>query len=452
MPATSPSALSKAEINDILGSRRIDHVVVLGANGAMGYGSGALFTSAVPKVTFLARTKDKAEKGLAAAVKAVRSGTVADRVETGDYDKDFDAAVGKADLVFEAVTEDFEIKQKLFERVDAARRDDSIVATVTSGLSINKLCQGRSESFQKNFLGLHFFNPPNVIVGTELIPGERTDPKLVDFVELWSAKKLGRVMVRTSDTPGFAGNRIGFKVLNEAAQLAEEHGPVLIDRVIGPYTGRAMPPLATIDLVGWDIHRAIVDNIYKSAPDEAHETLKLPAFMASLIDKGTLGNKSGGGFFRADKETKTQFALDPKSGQYKPVGEIKLPDLSFIDAIKVCHHNGRYKEGMRLFLEAKGPQAELAKKVIAGYVSYAFHRAGEVTQDHRGIDLIMGYGFNWAPPGVLVDTFGVEATVKLIEQARLPVPKTLAEAAKSGQKKRFFDHPNANRGRYFVAA
>jgi 3-hydroxyacyl-CoA dehydrogenase len=367
MSATSTSSRSKAEINDLLGSRPIEHVVVLGANGAMGYGSGALFTSAVPKVTFLARSKSKAEDGLRSAVKAVRSGTVANRVVTGDYDADLERTVAKADLVFEAVTEDFEIKRRIFDRVDKARRQDGIVATVTSGLSINALAEGRSESFRRNFLGLHFFNPPNVIVGTELIAGKDTDPDLVDFIDLFSTKKLGRAMVRTADTPGFAGNRIGFKVLNEAAQLAEEHGPLLIDRIVGPYTGRAMPPLATVDLVGWDIHRAIVDNIYKNAADEAHATLKLPSFMQRLMDKGTLGDKSGGGFFKKDK--KTVLVLDPKSGDYEPDSDVKLPDLTFIDEIAACHHDGLYKEGMKRFLSAQGPEAALARKVVAGYVS-----------------------------------------------------------------------------------
>src|SRR5207244_15440 len=133
------------------------------------------------------------------------------------------------------------------------------------------------------------------IVGTELIPGKDTDPRLCDFIDAYATKRLGRVMIRTADTPGFAGNRVGFKVLNEVAQLAEEHGPLLVDRVVGPYTGRAMPPLATIDLVGWDIHRAIVDNIYKQTSDEVHPTLKLPGYMAGLIEKGVLGNKTGGG-------------------------------------------------------------------------------------------------------------------------------------------------------------
>jgi 3-hydroxyacyl-CoA dehydrogenase len=414
----------------------------------MGYGSGALFTTAVPRVTFLARSKDKAGQGLQAAIDAVRSSTVANRADVGDYDKDFDAAVSKADLIFEAVTEDFEIKQRLFERVDKIRRPDSIVATVTSGLSINALAAGRSDSFRKHFLGLHFFNPPNVIVGTELICGKDTDPKLAEFIDVFSTKKLGRVMVRTSDTPGFAGNRVGFKVLNEAAQLAEEHGPVLVDRLIGPYTGRALSPLATIDLVGWDIHRAIVDNIHKNSSDEAHATLKLPGYMGALIEKGTLGNKSGGGFFKT--ENKARLVLDARSGRYVPIGEAKLPDLGFIDQVAKLHHDGRYKEAMAAFVAAPGQWADLARKVVAGYVSYAFHRVGEAADDLAAIDDIMGFGFNWAPPGVLVDTIGAGPMVAMIEKAKLPVPKALAEAAKSGGK-RLYQNPHGNIGRFFVA-
>jgi 3-hydroxyacyl-CoA dehydrogenase len=436
-------------LNDLLGSRRIEHVVVIGANGAMGYGSGALFTTAVGKVTFLARSKDKADQGLKAAINAVRSSTVGDKVDTGDYDKDFDAAVSKADLIFEAVTEDLDIKRRMFERIDKVRRPDSIVATVTSGLSINALAEGRSESFRKHFLGLHFFNPPNVIVGTELIVGKDTDPKLADFIDVYATKKLGRAMIRTADTAGFAGNRIGFKVLNEAAQLAEEHGPLLVDKLVGPYTGRALTPLATIDLVGFDIHRAIVDNIYKLAPDEVHATLKLPSYMATLIEKGVLGNKTKGGFFKV--ENKVKLVLDPRTLNYVPEAEVKLPDLSFIKTIAKLHHDGRYKEAMQAFVQAEGPYADIARKVVAGYISYSFHRVGEVTETIAGIDDIMGFGFNWAPPSVLVDTIGVKESVAMIEKAKLPVPKLLAEAAKAPQAKRFYTNPHGNIGRFFVA-
>src|SRR5512138_2607837 len=180
MPGTAGTP-SAAEVRRLLATRKLERVVVLGANGTMGYGSAALFTQAVPEVIFLGRTKAKAEEGLGAAIRQVRSPTVASRARVGDYEHDLGRAVAGADLIFEALTEDFDVKKEMFDRVEEARRDDSIVATVTSGLSINALCEGRGDSFRENFLGLHFFNPPNVIVGTELIAGRDTDPDVVSF-------------------------------------------------------------------------------------------------------------------------------------------------------------------------------------------------------------------------------------------------------------------------------
>ena len=438
-----------AQNRRLAASRRLEHVVVLGANGTMGYGAAALFTQAIPRVTLLARSRDKAQEGLTAATRQVRSQTVANHADVGSYE-DLDATLATADLVFEALTEDFALKKQMFDRVEKARRPDSIVATVTSGLSINELADGRSDSFRRHFLGLHLFNPPNVIVGTELIAGRDTDPGIVDFVEAFSRVRLGREIVRTHDAPAFAGNRVGFKVLNEVAQLAEQVGPVLADRLVGPYTGRAMTPLATIDLVGWDIHRAIVDNAYANTKDEAHETLKLPDYMAKAMQRGVLGNKSGAGFFK--REGKTSLALDPKTGDYRPVAELVLPKLDYIERVAALHAVGRYAEGLQAFLAAEGPEAELARRVIAGYVSYAFHRVGEVTDTITGIDMIMATGFNWAPPSVLVDLMGARATVEMIEQALLPVPQALREAAKSGKPKRFFQHPQLNVGKFFVAS
>jgi len=443
------STPSPKEMRQLLQSRKIERVVVLGANGTMGFGSAALFTQAVPEVTFLARSKEKAEDGLAAAIKQVRSPTVASRSKTGDYDNDLASACADADLIFEALTEDFDLKKDIFDKVEASRRDDSIVATVTSGLSINQLCEGRSDSFRKNFLGLHFFNPPNVIVGTELIAGEDTDPAVVDFVDAFSQIRLGREMIRASDTPAFAGNRVGFKVMNEVAQLAGEIGVALTDKIVGPYTGRAMTPLATVDLVGWDIHRAIVDNVYANTKDEVHETNRLPDYMAKLMEKGVLGNKSGGGFFK--KDGKTRLILDPSTGDYTPEAEIELPELGYIDEVAALHRDGRYKEGMQVFLNAEGEYAQRARKVIAGYIAYAFQRVGEVTETIDGIDRIMGMGFNVAPPSVLVDTLGAQGAVDMIAEAGLDVPEALASAAKTGEPKRFFSHSRINIGKFFVA-
>jgi hypothetical protein len=226
----------------------------------------------------------------------------------------------------------------------------------------------------------------------------------------------------------------------------EEHGPALIDKIVGPYTGRALTPLATVDLVGWDIHRAIVDNIVALTKDEAHDTLKLPKYMAELMDKGTLGNKSGRGFFMRDGKRK--LALIPGTDRYQPVDEIKFPDLSYIAEIAELHRIGRYEAAMAAFVAAKGPEADLARKVISGYISYSFHRVGECTDTITGIDLIMGQGFNWAPPSVLVDTIGLAQTIGMLEKSGVPVPAILANAAPGT---RFFNHPTINVGKFFVA-
>ena len=98
--------------------------------------------------------------------------------------------------------------------------------------------------------------------------------------------RLGRKVIVTKDMPAFVGNRVGFKVLNETAQLAAEHGVAYIDYLIGPHTGRAMAPLATVDLVGWDVHKAIVDNVHANCKDEAHESFAMPAYMRRRAREG----------------------------------------------------------------------------------------------------------------------------------------------------------------------
>ncbi len=439
----SPGTLSPDR--SALGLRKLEHVVVLGANGTMGFGSAALFTQAVPKVTFLARTKEKAAEGLQAAIGQVRSNTVALRAEVGSYDEEGPAAIASADLIFEAVAEDPAIKKPVFDLVEEHRRPGSMIATVSSGLSINGLVAGRSDDFRRNFCGLHFFNPPNVIVGTELIPNDETDPEVLDFLEAFSTYRLGREIIRTADTPAFAGNRVGFKVLNECALLAETMSPAVIDAIVGPYTGRALTPLATIDLVGWDVHKAIVDNVYDNTDDEARETNRLPDSMRTLIDAGVLGNKSGGGFFKR----KEGLVLDLPSGEYVSRDQIEVPDLPYVAEIADLYAQARYAEGLEVLLDAPGDEAKLARKIMAGYISYSFERVGEVCESITDIDRIMGAGFNWAPPSILVDFLGPANTVKMLSEAGVTVPTAIADADESTV---FFHHPHMNRGRFFVAA
>ncbi len=432
----------------------IQRVVILGANGTMGAGSAAVFAAGGCDVVLLARSTEKAREGLVGAQNMAKSLRIADRMSVGTYDGDFDEAIGKADLIFEALAEDLEIKKAFFERVDQHRRPDSIVATVSSGLSITAMAKPCSESFRRNFLGIHLFNPPNAIVGTEVIPHAETDPALVPAIVEMLERRFGRVVTLCRDLPAFAGNRIGFKVLNECAQLAAQRGVAFIDYLIGPYTGRAMPPLATIDLVGWDVHKAIVDNVHANTADEAHDAFALPTYVAELIDEGHLGNKTPerGGFYRRTKEDgkSVNLVLDPKSGGYRAPADVTVEPIAFVEQMRELHHVGRYADAFKIFLGARGPEADLARTVILGYVSYALNRVGdsEVVRQPRDVDRIMGFGFNWAPPTVLVDVMGVNETIKAIDKAGLQVPKVLTNA-KPGA--RLFREREVNAGRFFAA-
>jgi 3-hydroxyacyl-CoA dehydrogenase len=432
----------------------IQKVAVLGANGTMGAGGVEVFAAGGCDVFLLARSEDKAREGLVAAQNMAKSERIADRMTVGSYDRDLQRAVADADLIFEAVAEDIELKKTYFEQIDRHRRPDAIVATVSSGLSIAQMAAGRSEGFGRQFLGIHLFNPPNVIVGTEVIPHTGTDPKLVPAVIETLEQRFGRVVTLCADKPAFAGNRVGFKVLNEVANLALEHGVAFMDYLIGPQTGRAMTPLATIDLVGWDVHKAIVDNVYANTKDEAHATFRFPDFMNKLIADGHLGNKTAakGGFFRRAKhDGKTEhWVLDPTSGEYKDAHEVSVPPLPFVEEMRDLHRIGRYADAFRIFLNAEGPEADLARSVIFGYVSYALNRVGddEVVTDAREVDRIMGFGFNWAPPSVLADVIGIRETIAAIEACSLPVPRVLADA-KPGD--RLFREPHVNIGRFFAA-
>jgi 3-hydroxyacyl-CoA dehydrogenase len=434
--------------------RPIRKIVVLGANGAMGSGAGAVFVSAGLPTVFLARTLAKAESGRVRAEHLGKGKVAASAIQCGTYDSDLARVASGADLIFEAVTEDIDVKREVFALIDRVRSSSTIVATVSSGLSIAEMCAGTSQSFQRNFLGVHLFNPPTSIVGCELIPHAETSPEVVEVVRGLLEHTLARVVVECADTPAFAGNRIGFKVLNEVAQLAEEHGIAYMDQLLGEHTGRALAPLATIDLVGWDVHKAIVDNLWDKTHDEAHACFLLPLYMQQGIARGHLGRKTRdkGGFYRIEGKGPdvVHHVLDPATGAYKLLAEVRPPLPAFVEQMKAAIRSGKHPEAFDALARATGKDAELLRKVLLGYISYALNRVGEVVGEVRDIDRIMGFGFHWAPPGVLVDAFGAARTVQLLEHAGLNVPRVVARAAGSGDH--LFDEPRIEPARFFQAA
>jgi 3-hydroxyacyl-CoA dehydrogenase len=209
-----------------------------------------------------------------------------------------------------------------------------------------------------------------------------------------------------------------------------------------------MSPLATIDFVGWDVHRAIVDNLSANTKDEAHEAFAMPRYMSDLIARGALGDKTPeqGGFFRKGRKGEPALVLDPASGKHQAQA-VEVPEIA--RRMKALHRVGRYREAFDLFAEGTGADAELMRRIVLGYVSYGLCRVGEVVETVADVDRIMGFGFNWAPPGALVDQIGARRTVRLLEAARLAVPPVLTAAAE--RNVRLYDPAHGDVGRFFHA-
>lgn len=408
--------------------RTIKKIGVLGASGNMGSLSGGIFAQAGIECIYFARSLDKAKAGLDAAVGQARSEVLKKYISTATYD-DLEKLIPDCDWIFEGLAEDMAIKNEFFGRIDKIRKPGSIVSTVSSGLSIRKMAEGRSDDFKKHFMGTHFYNPPGKLPANELIYHPDNTKEVKEFVYDFCENVLRRVNIVTLDTAAFAGNRVGFQLLNEAAIYAEKYGVDRIDYLLGPHTGRAMAPLATIDLVGLDVHKAIVDNVFANVKDERIDTYKMPAYMQKMLDAGMLGRKAKGkgGYFSRD-ENKNKLTLDISSLTFKIA---EKPKVEFIEKIKNNIHDGYYAQAIVILKTAEGEDADITRHFILGYVAYSFARIGEVTPAEdsiHGIDRVMSSGFSWLPPSGWVDLLGgPKETVALMEKAKLTVPAQLKE-------------------------
>ena len=289
-------------------------------------------------------------------------------------------ALGEADWVVEAVAEDVGIKQQMHEQVEAYKKPQTIVSSTTSSLPLSALVQGRSEDFRKHFLSTHFYNPPGRMPACEVTGIEDTDPDIVDFMQDFLAKRLRRVVIPVKNIAAFAGNRIAFVLFSRITSLAREFGVEMTDYLIGPYTGRLMPPLATLDLVGLDIHKAIINSLNANTNDAMHNWLAVPGYINTMIQRNLLGNKTRGGFYKKLESGKYVF-LDPVSCDYIPAIE---PHVAFVEKAKHFIRMGMYKEAFETILSAQGKEAEVVKDILCAYVAYSYLTCGRGNRQPDG--------------------------------------------------------------------
>jgi 3-hydroxybutyryl-CoA dehydrogenase len=198
-----------------------------------------------------------------------------------------------ADVAIEAVVETIEVKTEVFQALDEQLRDEAILATNTSSISITEL--GSRTSRAARFIGMHFFNPVPVLKLVEVIRGLETSDETYDTIGKL-AERLGKTPVEVQDFPGFAANRILLPMINEAVYCVMEGvaEPEDVDTVMKLGMNHPMGPLALADLIGLDTCLHIMEVLHEGLGDDKYRPCPL---LRRYVAAGRLGRKSGKGFY-----------------------------------------------------------------------------------------------------------------------------------------------------------
>ena len=287
-----------------------DRIAIIGA-GLMGHGIAQIFAVHGHPVSLL----DVNDELLAKAIENVRANltllakngigknedieSAVNRIKTT---RDLKEAVSGARFVIEAVAEQLELKQKLFQDMDSFCPPGTILATNTSVISITEIAAKAKE--KKRIVGTHFWNPPYLIPLVEVVPGEETAPQAVDLT-YDILRLVGKHPVKVKkDVPGFVGNRLQHALWREAIAIVDQGiaDAATVDEVIRNSFGLRLPvlaPLETADMVGLDLTLQIHNYILKYID---RSTGPAP-ILKEKVEKGELGFKTGRGFQEWDQES-----------------------------------------------------------------------------------------------------------------------------------------------------
>jgi 3-hydroxyacyl-CoA dehydrogenase/enoyl-CoA hydratase/3-hydroxybutyryl-CoA epimerase len=321
------------------------------------------------------------------------------------------AGFGQMDVVVEAIVEDMEIKKKVIAETATHMRNDAIIVTNTSSLSVNEMSKGHPRP--QYFAGMHFFSPVHKMPLVEVIRGtETSDATISTIYEL--SKKMGKMPVVVKDGPGFLVNRLLLPYMGEAAFLLQEGMSIeVVDKAFVKEFGMPMGPFELMDSVGLDVCVKVL-KIFKKAFGERIE-------MAPLLDKlatsGRLGQKNKKGFYSYGEDGR-------KAGVDESVyADLGLPARANSLSIKEC------LERCVFAMINECALALIEDKIVS-------------TPDEVDLAMIMGTGFPPFRGGLLkyADSLGTQYIVDQLEgygargAARLKPSTPLRNLAKNNRK------------------
>lgn len=419
--------------------RLINKVAVLGS-GVMGSGIACHFANVGVEVLLLdivpreLNDKEKA-KGLTLNDKVVRNRIVNDslqkalktnpspiykkefasRITTGNMDDDFEK-IAECDWIIEVVVERLDIKKVVFDKVEKFRKKGTLVTTNTSGIPIQKMSEGRSDDFRKHFCGTHFFNPPRYLKLFEIIPGPDTSPEVIEFLQDYAARFLGKTTVLCKDTPAFIANRVGTYSIMDLFNSIKELGLTIpeVDKLTGTLIGRAKSAtFRTADVVGLDTLVHVANGVSENTDDEASDVFKIPDYINTMLENKWLGQKSGQGFYKKTKDDNGKKAildLDLETLEYK---KSPKPKFSVFERTKGVDD---LRERMRILLKDSGKAGEFYRRTFYSLFQFVSNRIPEISDETYRIDDALYAGFGWKlGPFQVWDAVGVANTVKKME-------------------------------------
>ncbi len=439
--------------------RRINKVAVVGS-GIMGSGIACHFANIGVEVLLLdivpreLNEKEK-KKGLTLEDKVVRNRIVNDslqdsvkskpspiyhkdfvkRIKTGNLEDDI-SKVSEVDWIIEVVVERLDIKKQVFENLEKHRTPGTLITSNTSGIPINFMTEGRSDDFKKHFCGTHFFNPPRYLRLFEIIPGKETSPEVLDFLEMYGEKFLGKKAVLAKDTPAFIGNRIGIFSIMSLFHTVKDMGMTIeeVDKLTGPVIGRQKSAtFRTVDVVGLDTLVHVANGIYENVPDdEQHELFKLPDFINTMMENKWLGSKTGQGFYKKIKKDDGSSeikSLDLDTMEYR---DRKSASFATLEMTKTIDN---VADRFEVLVKGKDKAGDFYRKSFSALFAYVSNRIPEIADELYKIDDAMKAGFGWEHgPFQIWDAIGVEKGIEMMKAEGYEPAAWVNEMLESGSK------------------